>query len=929
VSELRGRLQRLLDEHQRREEGQYCTSAAVSPTTLNGHQGFRYTCDDVIQPRFTKGYGVFYSESYAISVRGLAVYVEVSVVGFWARDPNVPQLVRLKRDAAEIVRGLRFAAAGGSPATPVPTDDSGIPWQVIFGGGGLAISGGVLATAIVNIFKKRDKSKSKTGKSDEQEQDPDEVVGYILQLSSDAVMLTSGQPASVNATVWQVTANGATAQASDAAIQVDMPGAAASFLQVTPTSGQGQIACTFSQAGEPGQDEVLVTFNASAAQGGTSAQVRVTMAVILTAEVAQGQPVIRYFQPEKRWVVVDMVVYFRTPGDNTPVRVPFKYGFPDPNALFTADPPDILEQEQAYSPDEGLTWRVKMKLIDGVDLESKFGKRLTDHEGKIEVKVTVIREDQKTYTAEITYQLRPQVTMVAYSYDRDDTQDSGGHTYNDEYYDEMEFVADGVDKLPLALCFIRTDKEVKKDLEFLEAEDVVEIEEISWKAAEDISDFNQPEVNEAQSDKGIFAYDLGPAYGLKATKERIDRHHGLFVKAKLKSGGPKNYELERTDYEMSIKPQFLKLQLWVAPGEMRHTSEAYAYLNLLPSGKPLPKQSLMLTIENPAASSLSLDKCSAVQFTRPEEGYLDRGARLVRGSANWSLRYNGLSWNNLSQAIYRVSCELAGKDGTTALVASETININENVSKMLNDLLTDPKITAKLNNPFFKDSRLPGFCRGPIWNIGKLFDTSKPFLCFRMREDIISWLEKRRLYDKNTDVKTEMTMMRSMNGIEFEYYAMRPAHVWAGFFLSGTDRYSDYKALDPWWDQKWEDPSYASPDGLMDRWGEKAMAAKNAAALGLMAIALVGLLALGGVEVSIFGALAALKAWVIGTWPAEVIAAFGVDVAGGVAVANELSFTSESDYAKENGMLPLYDSNWFVQFIRQINPAGSGKEVGA
>ena len=119
---------------------------------------------------------------------------------------------------------------------------------VLGGIGGLAVAGGILATAVANILNINRENRAKAGKDsqkEQEEQDPNEVVGYILQLNSDKVMLTSGQPASVNATVWQVTANGATAQASDAAIQVDVPGAPPASCGSRPPAARGRSPAPF------------------------------------------------------------------------------------------------------------------------------------------------------------------------------------------------------------------------------------------------------------------------------------------------------------------------------------------------------------------------------------------------------------------------------------------------------------------------------------------------------------------------------------------------------------------------------------------------------------------------------------------------------------------------------------------------------------
>jgi hypothetical protein len=263
----------------------------------------------------------------------------------------------------------------------------------------------------------------------------------------------------------------------------------------------------------------------------------------------------------------------------------------------------------------------------------------------------------------------------------------------------------------------------------------------------------------------------------------------------------------------------------------------------------------------------------------------------------------------------------------TALVATETININENVSKMLKDLLTDPDMADRLNNPFYEEhTNVPNFCRGALWNILMLLDSTKPFVCEPMRKAIISWLEQRRNYDEPTvwrDAKTKMTLMRSMNGIEFDYYAMRPAHVWAGFFLSGTDRYADYKALDPWWNQRWKDPSYASPAGLMDREGQHTMVAENAAAAVVSAVALVGLFSFQPVTVVIaFGTgLRAIMLWLAGGSPAAIMTLLGL------RVVEEILLTSDSNLIRAGGAYPSYKREWFRLYIPQITPAVTKKAV--
>jgi hypothetical protein len=45
--------------------------------------------------------------------------------------------------------------------------------------------------------------------------------------------------------------------------------------------------------------------------------------------------------------------------------------------------PDILEVEQGYSSDDGLTYNFRLKVRDGIDLEDYFGEDLSDDNGRV------------------------------------------------------------------------------------------------------------------------------------------------------------------------------------------------------------------------------------------------------------------------------------------------------------------------------------------------------------------------------------------------------------------------------------------------------------------------------------------------------------------------------------------------------------------
>ena len=147
-----------------------------------------------------------------------------------------------------------------------------LPWQIVPTGlGGLAASA-VLITAIANILAINRKKRTEAKKPD---QDPDEVVGYVLQLSADTVTVSSQQPGQLSAAVWQVMASGATRAAMDASIEVDVPAWAVEFLRMQPISGTGRIDGTLSITKSPASQEVSMTVRASGPKGGASATVKI------------------------------------------------------------------------------------------------------------------------------------------------------------------------------------------------------------------------------------------------------------------------------------------------------------------------------------------------------------------------------------------------------------------------------------------------------------------------------------------------------------------------------------------------------------------------------------------------------------------------------------------------------------------------------
>ena len=359
--------------------------------------------------------------------------------------------------------------------------------------------------------------------------------------------------------------------------------------------------------------------------------------------------------------------------------------------------------------------------------------------------------------------------------------------------------------------------------------------------------------------------------------------------------------------DVEVRLQFLRLRFWVVPGA-RGTSDALAHLALFPARIPCTDWTLQLSVENPIGPELTGEGAAAQQTSSTDDAAVhgQRKPLLPKGSARWTLRYSGLSWYSLSVAFFTVRCDVLDKQGSAAVSAQDIINVDQNVRSLLGDLLHDPDMATKLNNPYWENSVLPLGVRGPAWNIMQLFQ-SVPFVCSHMRAEIISWLERRQLFNQNADPDGEMDHMRSMNGIEYDYYYVWGGHVFAGIFLSGNDRYGDYRCVDPWWQQQWTDPSYATPEGLMSVWGERARFDGPIAAVGLIALAVAAYL---GIPVAV--ALRAVWAWCRNRTKSDILIILGVPPIAAVLT------TDRSDQVQADGRAFNYEGTWFLTFIAWI-----------
>lgn len=132
-----------------------------------------------------------------------------------------------------------------------------LPWKTVTGG---ALAVAAAAAAMAGSFA------SARGKGEKI--DPNKPIGYILDLSTPRIELTSQQAATLEVKVHRVLASGQTELVAGAPITLSAPAG----VQVSPASGAAPLVVQVWQDGEPGPGASL-TVSASAEGGGTQARV--------------------------------------------------------------------------------------------------------------------------------------------------------------------------------------------------------------------------------------------------------------------------------------------------------------------------------------------------------------------------------------------------------------------------------------------------------------------------------------------------------------------------------------------------------------------------------------------------------------------------------------------------------------------------------
>ncbi len=142
--------------------------------------------------------------------------------------------------------------------------------------------GATLATILVNVLTPtRSVTDGESGKEAE------ELVTYVLHLNKDVFELEAGARDTLQLQGWKVTSGKGYAPAGEMAIQVTAINAPVDMI-ITPSSGQGSLACTLTAPLTFSQDQAMLLCTGSA--GGKSVQQTVTIKLLPALELTLTTP---------------------------------------------------------------------------------------------------------------------------------------------------------------------------------------------------------------------------------------------------------------------------------------------------------------------------------------------------------------------------------------------------------------------------------------------------------------------------------------------------------------------------------------------------------------------------------------------------------------------------------------------------------------
>lgn len=179
---------------------------------------------------------------------------------------------RLEAEAKHVFSLLQLDFGGGDDgAAPV---EGGLPWETA-GAGAAAVAAAAAAIA----------GAAASGRGKKKKLDPNDHVGYVLELSTRHIDLSSAYSAEFSARAWKVLASGRVEPADDATLTLQPPPG----VGVAPASGPSPLETAVWQAGDVAPGAALIVV-AQAAKGSTRDQVTLTAEEESTLEMALEPP---------------------------------------------------------------------------------------------------------------------------------------------------------------------------------------------------------------------------------------------------------------------------------------------------------------------------------------------------------------------------------------------------------------------------------------------------------------------------------------------------------------------------------------------------------------------------------------------------------------------------------------------------------------
>ncbi len=238
------------------EETRQFTQADNGTTEIGGKPAYFTTSRyEMLMESFDGPVEAGQSAVYYVDLGDSGVIIYVSAM---TRRGYFDQLDTQWAQADAIFRSMQFDWGDGS-VTGGTTTGGGLPWQAIAGGlGAVAAAAAAMAGAAAKTS-----AKSKT------KQDPNQPIGYILNVSSDRLSVSPEQSQTLTVTVYQVMPDGRPVPAAANISLTAPPGAS-----VQPASGASPLSAVVWQTGEIAPGAQLLV---QAATAGGSSQTAVTV----------------------------------------------------------------------------------------------------------------------------------------------------------------------------------------------------------------------------------------------------------------------------------------------------------------------------------------------------------------------------------------------------------------------------------------------------------------------------------------------------------------------------------------------------------------------------------------------------------------------------------------------------------------------------